>query len=60
MQLSRIKRRKANIACKRVASYQATTKFASGRNRQCDVLNVVEVGSTDTEHETNVGRIVGL
>ena len=28
--------------------------------RQCDVLNVVEVGSTDTEQDTDVIRTVGL
>ena len=28
--------------------------------RQCDVLNVVEVGSTDTAQDTNVSRTVGL
>ena len=28
--------------------------------RQCNVLNVVEVGLTDTERDTNVSRTVGL
>ena len=28
--------------------------------RQCNVLNVVEVGSTDTEQGTRVSRTVGL
>ena len=28
--------------------------------RQCNVLNVVEVRSTDTEQDTNVGRTAGL
>ena len=28
--------------------------------RQCNVLNVVEVGSTDAEQDTNVSRTVGL
>ena len=28
--------------------------------RQCNVLNVVEAGSTDTEQDTRVSRTVGL
>ena len=28
--------------------------------RQCDVLNVVGGGSTDTEQDTSVSRTVGL
>ena len=28
--------------------------------RPCNVLNVVEVGSTDTEQDTNVSKTVGL
>ena len=28
--------------------------------RQCNVLNVVEVGSTDTEQDTSVSNTVGL
>ena len=28
--------------------------------RQCNVLNVVEIGSTDTEQDTNVSETVGL
>ena len=28
--------------------------------RQCNLLNVVDVGSTDTEQDTSVSRTVGL
>ena len=28
--------------------------------RQCNVLNVVEIGSTDTEQGTHVSRTAGL